>query len=207
MAASTLIGVCGRSSSGKTTISKEICRILASEGHTIGFLQMDNFYRHLSAEDHEAALRGEYNFDCLDSFDMPAFVAQLEAAKNGESVYFSEYDHSTHSPGEQKCIGPASVWVVEGLYLFSEQHVVDLFDFKIFMDVDADTSLSRRIRRDCVERARTVEGVLTQYEKFVKPAYLSLVEPFRHRSDITVLRGSRNRQALDAILHYIRSRL
>jgi uridine kinase len=203
----TLIGICGRTASGKTSIAREICWRLNAEGISAGLLQMDNMYRELSDMDHDRALRNEYDFDSLSAFDLPALKQQLAQARSGNPVEFSHYDHSTHKHLLTTEVLPAAkVWVVEGLYLFADDEIANAFDLKVFMDVDSDDSLTRRIRRDCVERGRTVESVLDQYQRFVKPAYERLVQPYRNRSDITIHRGMKNPAALDAVLHYIRGR-
>ena len=202
-----LIGVCGRTASGKTSMAREICKQLTQHSITNGLLQMDDMYRELSEDEHDRALQNEYNFDQLDAFDLIAFMEKLQAAARGESVIFSDYDHATHKHHSTRFQPAAQVWVVEGLYLFADESIANMFDLKVFMDVDSDTSLIRRIRRDCVERGRTVESVLSQYERYVKPAYEQLVEPFRHRSDITILRGIKNQAAFDVIMHFIRGQI
>lgn len=205
---SVIVGVCGRTASGKTSIAREICRRLTEDGISNGLIQMDNMYRELSDSEHHQALQNDYDFDQLDAFDLVEFRKQLKRAQTGKSVEYKLYDHATHKHviGEAGIISvpPAKVWVVEGLYLFADEEIADYFNFKIFMDVDADISLIRRIRRDCVERGRTVESILDQYERYVKPAYDKLVEPFRQRSDITIHRGIKNPAAFAAVLQYIK---
>jgi uridine kinase len=203
-----LIGISGRTASGKTSLARLVQSSLQSEGHRVGIIEMDNFYRELNQEEHSKALENEYNFDDLSAFDLPAFLQELYNAKSGQPVRSIGYDHATHQHTSVRTTqSPADVWVVEGLYLFADSEIASIFDLKIFMDVDADTSLTRRLRRDCVERKRNVEGVLDQYERFVQPAFHRLVEPSRIRSDITIHRGVQNIAALDAVLTYIRGKV
>ena len=173
-----LIGVCGRTASGKTSIAREICKQLTAQSISNGLIQMDDMYRELTDEEHDRAA-------------------------NGESVEFKDYNHATHKHGPTPIVlPPADIWVVEGLYLFADTQIVDTFNLKLFMDVDPDTSLIRRIRRDCIERDRTVESVLTQYERYVKPAYEKLVEPYRHRSNMIIVSKRDNQIALDMIMRF-----
>lgn len=203
-----LIGISGRTASGKTSLARLVKERLEIEGYRVGVIEMDNFYRELSLSEHERALRNDYNFDDLLAFDLSVLRDQLLRAKTGKTVSINGYDHATHKHTSMRTTQPpADVWVVEGLYLFADTDIASMFDLKIFMDVDADTSLVRRIRRDCIERKRTVEGVLDQYERYVQPAFISLVEPSRLRSDITIHRGVRNIAALDAVLTYIRGKV
>lgn len=202
-----LIGVCGRTASGKTTMSKKICNALTEKNIQNGLIQMDDMYRELTNEEHEAAVRGDYDFDQLDAFDLMAFKEQLLRAAQRLPVHFKDYNHATHQHNKELIVLPAAdVWVVEGLYLFADPSIASLFDLKIFMDVDADTSLIRRIRRDCIERDRTVSEVLNQYERYVKPAYERLVEPFRTCADMTIQRGIENLAAFDVMIHFIQSK-
>lgn len=203
-----LIGISGRTASGKTSLARLVKERLESEGYRVGVIEMDSFYRELNPNEHEQALNNNYNFDDLSAFDLSMLCEQLHRAKNGQSVINSGYDHATHKHISSVITQlSADVWVVEGLYLFVDNVIANMFDLKIFMDVDADTSLVRRIRRDCIDRKRTVEGVLDQYERYVQPAYATLVEPSRLRSDITIHRGVRNVAALDAVLTYIRGKI
>jgi uridine kinase len=198
-----LIGVCGKTASGKTSIAREICKQLTALSISNGLIQMDDMYRELTDEEHELAVRGDYDFDQLDAFDLTEFHKQLQRAANGQSVEFKDYNHATHKHGTTPIVlPPADIWVVEGLYLFADTQIVNNFGLKLFMDVDSDVSLIRRIRRDCIERDRTVESVLKQYERFVKPAYEKLVEPYRNRSNMVIISKLDNQIALDMVLRF-----
>lgn len=66
---------------------------------------------------------------------------------------------------------------------------LQLLDMKIFVDTDSDIRLVRRLRRDITERGRDIEGVIKQYNKFVKPAFEQYIEPTMRLADIVVPRG------------------
>jgi uridine kinase len=202
-----MIGICGRTGSGKSTMAKRIRNYFGTDRAAI--LSMDDFYRELTPEDHELALRNEYDFDCLESFDLQRLVETVRSAKEGKEFPLVQYDHATHKHRlVEVCEGGKAapmVWIVEGLYLFAVQELNPLFDLKLFMDIDSDESLLRRIRRDIVYRRRNVEGVLMQYEKYVKPAYEKIVLPYRGDADICVLHGAFNDPAFSAICNFIKA--
>lgn len=205
---SLVVGICGRTGSGKSTMAKRLMQALSATT-TVQVLSMDDFYRELTDSDHELALRNEFDFDTLDSFDLAALRNTINCAKeNRGPVSYHRYDHASHKhKSDATVLQPAKVWIVEGLYLFAVKDLVPLFDFKVFMDIGADVSLLRRVRRDIVYRRRNVEGVLAQYERYVKPAYDLLVKPARDVADVCVMRGALNEPAFSAVMHHILSQL
>jgi len=201
-----LVGICGRSASGKSLFARALRERLSAAGHTVGCISMDDFSRELSADERERAFSGTFDFDCLEAFDVAALESCIQDAKQGREVCYARYDHAchAHTGGEPVCTGPCDIWVVEGLYLFAlPATVTALFDFRVFMEVDADVSLARRVRRDVVERERDVVGVLDQYERFVKPAYDRLVQPSRSQAHICVIGGALNTPALESVVAHV----
>lgn len=173
----------------------------------VGVVHMDDFYRPLCEEDHKLALRNRYDFDCLEAFELDVLQTQIERARKGEVISYHVYDHAHHKPGEECTQGPFDVLIVEGLYLFACKQLLGLMDLRVFMDVDSDTSLIRRIRRDIVKRRRSVDGVLKQYERYVKPGYERLVSPSKQKAHIIIPRGAFNRPGVDSIVNYITSKV
>lgn len=203
-----IIGICGRTGSGKTEFAKRIETELKLSSIDVGIISMDDFYEELSEPDHVRALDNRYDFDCIESFNIDALYDTIWEAKNGHDIAYNLYDHANHKHKPQpKKVEACDVWIVEGLYLFAADKLLPLFDLKIFMEVDADESLIRRIRRDIVSRRRTVEGVLLQYERYVKPAYNSIVAPSREKADICVLRGAFNTPAFEGVISFIKSKI
>lgn len=199
-----IVGVCGRTGSGKSTFAKRLKDRLCDADITVGVLSMDDFYLELDEADHLLALKNEYDFDCLESFDVPRMLTTLKTIKAGHALSFNKYDHANHK--HQTAVTtfePCNVWIIEGLYLFAIPEVVALFDLKVYMQVDSDVSLLRRVRRDIVQRRRDVDGVLQQYERYVKPAYHKLVAPSRSVADICVMNGAYNEPAFDSVYHFI----
>lgn len=115
------------------------------------------------------------------------------------------YDYTVHNrSNEVQHIEPKKVIIVEGILIFADEEVCDLFDVKIFVDTDADVRILRRIRRDVSKRGRSLESVMNQYLTTVKPMHEKYVEPTKRRADIIVPEGGKNAVAFDMIEHLIR---
>ncbi|KAG7231681.1 hypothetical protein CRUP_004081, partial [Coryphaenoides rupestris] len=126
----------------------------------------------LCAEEQVLAASNDYNFDHPAAFDIELLVATLRKLKQGKSVKIPVYDFITHRRHKDwKTIYGASVIIFEGIMLFSDKELLQLLDMKIFVDTDSDVRLVRRLRRDITERGRDIEGVIKQYNKFVKPSF------------------------------------
>uniref|UniRef100_A0A8C1TUY6 uridine/cytidine kinase n=1 Tax=Cyprinus carpio TaxID=7962 RepID=A0A8C1TUY6_CYPCA len=177
-----VIGLCGGSASGKTTVANKI--IEALDVPWVVLLSMDSFYKVLSKEEQELAARNEYNFDHPDAFDFELLVTVLRKLKKGKSIKVPVYDFTSHSRRKE--------WK---LYM------------KVFVDTDSDIRLVRRLKRDITDRGRDIVGVIKQYNKFVKPAFEQYIEPTVQVADIVVPRGGENFVALDLIVQHVHSQL
>uniref|UniRef100_A0A672I7S9 Uridine-cytidine kinase n=1 Tax=Salarias fasciatus TaxID=181472 RepID=A0A672I7S9_SALFA len=201
-----VIGLCGGSASGKTTVAKRI--IEALDVPWVVLLSMDSFYKVLSEEEQEAAANSEYDFDRPDAFDFPLLLSVLRKLKTGKSVKVPVYDYTTHRRRrEWKTLYGATVVVFEGILAFSNKELLQLLDMKVFVDTDSDVRLVRRLQRDIRHRGRHVPGILRQYERFVKPAFHAYIEPAVQLADIVVPRGGENFVALDLIVQHVHSQL
>lgn len=201
-----VIGLCGGSASGKTTVAKKIIEELNVQW--VSLLSMDSFYKVLSEEEHEKASRNEYDFDHPDSFDFELIYTTLRELKQGKQVHIPIYNFTTHSrEPRQKTIYGANVVIFEGIMTFATKELIDLLDIKIFVDTDADIRLARRLRRDIVERGRTIDSVLAQYNKYVKPSFDYYIAPTMHYADIIVPRGGDNTIAIDLIVKHVHREL
>ncbi|XP_056320320.1 uridine-cytidine kinase-like 1a [Danio aesculapii] len=201
-----VIGLCGGSASGKTTVANKI--IEALDVPWVVLLSMDSFYKVLSAEEQALAASNDYNFDHPGAFDFELLVTTLRKLKQGKSVKIPVYDFTTHGrQKEWKNLYGASVIIFEGILSFADKELLQLMDMKIFVDTDSDIRLVRRLRRDITERGRDIEGVIKQYNKFVKPAFEQYIEPTMRLSDIVVPRGGGNMVAMDLIVQHVHSQL
>uniref|UniRef100_A0A8C6T040 Uridine-cytidine kinase n=1 Tax=Neogobius melanostomus TaxID=47308 RepID=A0A8C6T040_9GOBI len=201
-----VIGLCGGSASGKTTVANKI--IEALDVPWVVLLSMDSFYKVLSPDEQALAASNDYNFDHPAAFDFELLVATLRKLKQGRSVKIPVYDFTTHSRHKDwKNVYGASVIIFEGIMSFADKGLLQLLDMKIFVDTDSDIRLVRRLRRDITERRRDIEGVIKQYNKFVKPAFDQYIEPAMRLADIVVPRGGGNMVAIDLIVQHVHSQL
>ncbi|KAM8754584.1 uridine-cytidine kinase-like 1 isoform 2-T2 [Acanthopagrus schlegelii] len=201
-----VIGLCGGSASGKTTVARKI--IEALDVPWVVLLSMDSFYKVLSQEEQILAASNDYNFDHPDAFDFDLLTHTLRKLKQGKSVKIPVYDFTTHGrQKEWKTVYGASVIIFEGIMAFADKKLLQLLDMKIFVDTDSDIRLVRRLRRDITERGRDIEGVIKQYNKFVKPAFEQYIEPTMRLADIVVPRGGGNMVAIDLIVQHVHSQL
>lgn len=201
-----VIGVCGGSASGKTTVAKRI--IEALDVPWVSLLSMDSFYKVLGEKEHEAANKNEYNFDHPDAFDFELLAKTLKRLRSGKKVDVPVYNFVSHSRESQtKTIYGANVVIFEGIMSFVHKDLLQLMDLKVFVDTDSDVRLARRLKRDITERGRELEGVLKQYNKFVKPAFEHYIAPTMSYADIIVPRGGDNKVAIDLIVRHVHTQL
>ncbi|XP_064876875.1 uridine-cytidine kinase-like 1a isoform X2 [Oncorhynchus nerka] len=201
-----VIGLCGGSASGKTTVANKI--IEALDVPWVVLLSMDSFYKVLTPEEQTLATSNDYNFDHPGAFDFELLVATVKRLKQGKSVKIPVYDFTTHGRQKDwKTVYGASVVIFEGIMSFADKELLELLDMKIFVDTDSDIRLVRRLRRDITERGRDIEGVIKQYNKFVKPAFEQYIEPYIRLADIVVPRGGGNMVAIDLIVQHVHKQM
>ncbi|KAE9551505.1 hypothetical protein FO519_005299 [Halicephalobus sp. NKZ332] len=201
-----LIGICGGSASGKTTVAKSIIERLGMQWVTV--LSMDSFYKVLTPDQHELAQANEYNFDAPNAFDFDLMYEALKRLSEGKSVDVPVYDFTTHKRDINTIVMyGADVLIFEGILAFYDPKIVDLMDIKIFVDTDADTRLARRLYRDISERGRNISGVLDQYLHHVKPAFDQYIAPGSKVADVIIPRGGENTVAIDLIVRQVKMQL
>ncbi|XP_054993950.1 uridine-cytidine kinase-like 1 isoform X2 [Sorex araneus] len=201
-----VIGLGGGSASGKTTVARMI--IEALDVPWVVLLSMDSFYKVLTKQQQDQAAQNNFNFDHPDAFDFDLIVSTLKKLKQGKSVQVPIYDFTSHSRKKDwKTLYGANVIIFEGIMAFADKTLLELLDMKIFVDTDSDIRLVRRLRRDISERGRDIEGVIKQYNKFVKPAFDQYIQPTMRVADIVVPRGSGNTVAIDLIVQHVHSQL
>ncbi|MFN8047807.1 MAG: uridine kinase [Ancrocorticia sp.] len=196
---SLVIGIAGGTGSGKTTLTQAL--IDAFPGKT-SVIYHDNYYRAFPDLTYEE--RKGINWDSPDAFDSDLMVSQLKQLIAGEAIECPIYDYSIYNPSNQtQRVEPAEVIIVEGILIFADPEICSLLDIKLFVDTDADVRILRRIKRDVIERGRTLESVEKQYLETVKPMHELYVQPSRHNADIIVPEGGRNLVALDMLIHRV----
>lgn len=180
------IAIAGGSGSGKTTIARSVVDLVGTD--KVIYIQQDAYYRdqaHLSLED-----RSKINYDHPDSLELDLMSRHLEALRNGQSIELPVYDFESHTrTADTITLVSEPAVIVEGILLLSDPHLREQFDLRVYIDTDADLRLMRRLRRDILERGRTVESVLSQYERTVRPMHDRFVEPSKRYADIIIPEG------------------
>ena len=190
------IGIAGGSGSGKTSVTARILERL--EHHRAVVILHDSYYRDIG--EYDGLPPSEINFDHPDALETPLLVRHLEALRAGRAVEIPSYDYATHTRSpETHRVESAEIIIVDGILIFADPALRELMDIRIFVDTDADERLIRRIRRDTRERGRSLESVLEQYLKTVRPMHLQFVEPSKHWADIIIPRGGENSVAIDMV--------
>ncbi len=197
-----LIGIAGGSGSGKTLVAQKIYDELGSDQVVI--LKQDFYYKDLSGI--PMSEREVRNFDHPDAFDMDLLRSQVGTLLQGGSVDVPVYDYVTHRRTDKtQRMGPHAIVVLEGILILDDAELRTWMDIKCFIDTDPDVRLLRRLRRDILERERTVESVLNQYDWTVRPMHLQFIEPSKRYADIIIPEGGFNLVAIDLIKTKIRS--
>lgn len=191
-----IIGISGPSASGKSLLANTIVNELGSDQVVV--ISEDAYYKdnsHLPF--HE---RANINYDHPDAFDHALLCDHLSKLQEGNPIEIPTYSHSEHIRlPETREIGQHAIIVLEGILLFTDKRLRELMDIRIFMSTPLDICLTRRMKRDVVERQRSFESVLHQYETTVRPMFLQFIEPSSRYADLIVPRGGENRIAIDMI--------
>ena len=192
-----VIGIAGGSGSGKTTVAQEILQRVGPD--RIAFLQHDSYYKDLSGL--PPTQRAEVNFDHPNSLETELLIEHIATLREGKLVEVPIYDFSTHSRTTRTfMVQPRRVILVEGILIFAERALREMFDVKIFVDTDSDLRLIRRLERDIAERGRTAQTVIKQYQTTVRPMHLEFVEPSKRYADVIIPEGGFNTAALDMVV-------
>ncbi|HUR99324.1 MAG TPA: uridine kinase [Pyrinomonadaceae bacterium] len=199
-----IIGICGGTGSGKTTIARAIVEAVGRSN--VVLVEQDSYYRNLS--DMPLDERHQANFDHPDSIDSDMLVNHLIRLKQGLSIDMPLYDFVTHTRSDDiEVIEPKPVVIVEGILIFAESRVLDLLDCRVFVDTPDDVRLMRRLRRDITERGRTFERTLEQYELTIRPMHFEFVEPSKRHADVIIPEGSQTGMTVDLLCSLVREKL
>ena len=199
-----VIGIAGGTGSGKTTVANVILKRVGN--HRIAYLPHDAYYREL--KDLPPNQRAAVNFDHPDSLESELMLEDIIRLKQWKPVFLPVYDFSTHSRTEKTIqVDPQPVIIVEGILIFAEPKLRDVFDVKLFVDTDPDLRFIRRLQRDIAERGRTMEIVIQQYLTTVRPMHLEFVEPSKRYADVIIPEGGLNEVAMEIVIARIESLL
>ena len=199
-----VIGIAGGSGSGKTTVAQQILNRVGAD--QIAFIQHDSYYKDLSGL--PPTQHANINFDHPDSLDTDLLIQHIIALRDGKAIEIPIYDFSTDSRTNRTFrVEPHRVILVEGILIFTDAALRELFDIKIFVDTDSDIRFIRRLERDITERGRTTESVIKQYQSTVRPMHLEFVEPSKRYADIIIPQGGFNTAAMDMVVARIEALL
>ena len=199
-----LIGIAGGSGSGKTLVARTIVSDLGSDRVVI--IDQDSYYRNL--EDIPFRDRDARNFDHPDAFDNALMLQHVRELLAGRPVAQPIYDYTQHRRlPETRTVGDHLVFVLEGILIFVDPELRALMDIKLFIDADPDVRFIRRLRRDLVERGRSVDSIIRQYEESVRPMHQQFVEPSKRHADVIIPEGGHNAVAIDLVKTKIRALL
>ncbi len=185
-----MIGIAGGSGSGKTTFAKKILalveqKLTPAESSTLALIHQDSYYLSKPAE--HLRVQGEPNFDHPEAFDWPLFVDHLSKIKTHQGVDVPIYDYRCNQRTQEVVtLRPTRALILEGIYALWHPQVKELFDLKIYLNVEADIRFIRRLHRDAQERDRTLDSIIRQYYDSVRPMHHAYIEPTRQCADLII---------------------
>ncbi|MBE8215089.1 MAG: uridine kinase [Endozoicomonadaceae bacterium] len=197
-----IVGIAGASASGKTLFAERLLKSLNSQH--LCMISEDSYYKdqsHLSLEE-----RINTNYDHPDSIDQALMLSHIKQLKKGHSIEVPLYDYQQHNRSANKMqINPSQVIIYEGILLFNNIEIRQELDLRFYIDTPLDICLIRRLKRDLLTRGRTIESVINQYLKTVRPMFIQFVETSRQYADLIIPKGGKNKIALDLLQTKIQS--
>ena len=180
------VAIAGGSGSGKTTIARSVVDLVGRD--KVIYLQQDAYYRDQSDLAFEERLK--INYDHPDALELDLLTTHLDALRDGHSIDRPVYDFETHTRTNKiYTLMPQPAVIVEGILLLADPELRQRFDVRVYIDTEADIRLMRRLQRDILERGRSLESVLDQYQKTVRPMHYQFVEPSKRYADIIIPEG------------------
>jgi len=193
----TIIGIAGGSGSGKSTVQRRILDAFGDDH--ISIIEHDSYYRDLSHLPFEE--RAVFNFDHPAALETELCVRHLDALKQGHTIACPVYDFANHVRLEEtRKIEPRPVIILDGILVLAEPELRERMNIKLFVDAADDERLMRRIQRDLYQRKRSIESILGQYERTVRPMHLEFVEPSKRFADVIIPGGGLNDVAMDMVI-------
>ncbi len=191
-----IIGICGGTGSGKSTVVEKIIENIDDKNYSI--IKHDDYYK--QNDDLSMEERVKINYDHPFSLDNELLKQNIQDLIDGKTITKPLYDFTVHNrKQETETIVPTEFIIIDGILIFEDAELRKIMDFKIFVDTDADIRILRRIKRDIEERGRTLDSVINQYIKTVKPSHEQFIEPYKKYADIIIPHGGKNTVAIDFI--------
>ena len=197
----TFIGICGASGSGKSTLARELTNDVRA---SVVVLQQDSYY--VNHPDMTFEERARLNYDEPGIFDHDALYEDVCSLLAGQPIRKKAYDFALHARCDtDEIIQPADVLILEGIHSFYDKRLLQKMFLKLYVSVDPDICLLRRIQRDILERGRDINSIAEQYTSTVKPMYDKYVRNYITDADVVVMRGGKNARIVEILNGYIRS--
>ena len=198
------IGICGASGSGKTTLAEELARMV---NKSILIINQDAYY--YDHPDMSFEERCALNYDEPGIFDHDLLLDDICALREGKRVLRKRYDYPNHrrAPQMEEYLEPHAVIILEGIHAFYDERLRELMDLKLYVRVDPDICLLRRIQRDINERGRDIDNISMQYTTTVKPMFDQYIRSYEQHADVIVARGGKNAKINEILASYINNDL
>ena len=199
------IGICGASGSGKSTLAHALEERLGSSRCLV--LQQDAYYR--DHPDLTFEQRVLLNYDEPEIFDHDLLLEDICQLERGGGISRKVYNFSEHRRDDRpdEIILPRDVVILEGIHTFHDRRLTEKMFLKLYMQVEPDICLLRRIKRDIVERGRDIEGIGEQYLNSVKPMFDRYIKNYVQDADVIVANGGRNARIVDILAGYVQDEL
>ena len=199
-----IIGIAGGTGSGKTTVVNQILNEITPD--VVCVISQDSYYN--ATDDLTYEQRTKINFDHPASIDFELLVKHLKLIKKGKVIEQPIYSFVSHNRVKDTLkTHPRKVVIVEGILIFNNRELRNMFDIKIYVHADADERLIRRMRRDIKERGRDMEEVLSRYQNTLKPMHQQFIEPTKNYADIIIPNDKYNTVAVDIVRTVINEKL
>ena len=199
-----IIGIAGGTGSGKTTVVRKLIERLPKGEVTV--IPLDSYYN--DSSNVPAEERQKINFDHPNAFEWPLLIDHLKQLKEGHAVEQPIYDYITSSRQAQTVhVEPSEIIIVEGIMTLHNSELRDQLDLRVFVDADGDDRLIRVIKRDIVERGRTVEAVIERYQRVLKPMHEQFIEPCKRYAHVIIPQGGHNNAAINMMSKFIKQQL
>ncbi len=194
-----IIGICGASGSGKSTLAQELCNAIG-DGCTV--INHDSYYRdHPNLTYEERCL---LNYDEPDIFDHDLFLEDMKKLLDGQPITRKQYDYANHCRADSsELIYPSKVLIIEGIHVFYDERLCELMFLKLYMSVEPDVCLLRRIARDINERGRSIDSISMQYLTTVKPMFDKHIRNYIELADVIVAHGGQNARIVQILAGYV----
>ena len=197
-----VLGICGGSGSGKTTIVKELKQKFNPD--QISVINHDAYYQHrpkLSINE-----RRRINFDHPDSLETQLMVAHIQQLMLGKSVQIPVYDFVKHLRSSNTTeVNPCPILILDGILVLNDTKLREMMNLIVYIDVPSDLRFIRRLKRDIFERGRTIESVSRQYLSYVRPMHEKFVEPTKKHANIIIPEGGHNQNAVELLIALIQN--